>query len=133
MGIAFNVAVIMLRNRSLQAPPAAANVRRYLLDDRFSVARFWRDATYGWVSFPRMDFLGWFDVSLPDGTSRSDAIEAGKASAHANGIDLSPYDTFLIIVFGAGLDSGAYGRRAASVNAPDPHHFVAHEMGHAIG
>ena len=36
----------MLRNRSTQAPPAVADVRRYLLDDRFSVARLWRDATY---------------------------------------------------------------------------------------
>jgi hypothetical protein len=133
VGVTFNVAVIMLRNRSTAAPPAVTDVRRYLLDDRFSIARFWQDATYGWVSFPRMDFLGWFDVDLPDGTSRSDVVEAGKRSARRNGVDLSAYDTFLTVVSGAGLDSGAYGRRAASVNAADPHHFVAHEIGHAIG
>jgi hypothetical protein len=90
MSIAFNVAVIMHRNRSLQAPPAVADVRRYLLDDRFSVARFWRDATYGWVTFPRMDFLGWFDVSLPDGTSRSDAIEAAKPALMGTGSTFLP-------------------------------------------
>ena len=60
-------------------------------------------------------------------------IEAGKASARDAGVDLGPYDTFLTVVFGVGLDSGAVGRNAASVNAPDPHHFVAHELGHAMG
>jgi hypothetical protein len=80
-----------------------------------------------------MDLLGWYDVDLPDGTGRGAVIEAGKASARDAGVDLRPYDTFLTVVFGVGLDSGAVGRNAASVNAPDPHHFVAHELGHAMG
>ena len=135
MGIAFNVAVIMLRNRSTQAPPAVSDVQRYLRDDRFSVARFWRRRHLRLGELPAHGLLRLVrrDPARRHRTA-PDASRRARRGARDNGIDLRPYDKVLTVVFGVGLDSGATGDRSgASVNAPDPHHFVAHEVGHVIG
>ncbi len=133
MSAQFNVAVIMLRNRSADEPPAADDVRRWWSGDRFSVARFWRDATYGWTTFPRFDYFGWYDVELPTSGSRSEVVELAKGAAADAGASMSPYDVFVAVVAGQGApDTGAAGS-VVSINVTDPHSFATHEFGHAMG
>ena len=97
------------------------------------MARFWRDASYGWISFPRLDYFGWHDVDLPAGSRRDQIVELAIDAAHDAGADLSPYDVFVAVVAGEGApDTGASGSYV-SINATDPHDFAAHELGHALG
>lgn len=133
MGAEFNVAVIMLRNRSRAAVPPRTDIRRWLSESRFSVARFWSDATYGWVTFPRFDYFGWFDISLPTGIRRDRVVELAKEAAERAGSSMDPYTVFFTVVAGQGApDTGAAGTGVV-VNTTDPHSFATHELGHAMG
>ncbi len=79
MSTPYNVAVVLLRHDISQLAPAFPDVRTYLQSGRFSIARFWRDSTYDWVTFPRFDFFGWYDVVLPPApSSRSATVETAK-------------------------------------------------------
>lgn len=138
MSIPFNVAAVLLRHDTAQTPPPVQDVRAYLQNGRFSLARFWRDATYGWITFPRFDVFGWYDVTLPAApSSRGDTVETAKDCLRDDGIALNQYDRFFVLRFpGAdavnGYDSGAAGAVAA-INSFDSHHWAAHELGHVLG
>ena len=135
----YNVAVVLLRHDTSRQPPALQDVRTYLQSGRFSIAQFWRDATYGWVTFPRFDLFGWYDVVLPPApSSRSATVETAKDRLRNANVALNNYDRFFVIRFpgvdtaGGGYDSGAVGNDAA-INSSDSHLWAAHEFGHVLG
>jgi hypothetical protein len=135
----YNIAVVLLCHDTALPAPALQDVRTYLLSGRFSIARFWRDSTYGWVTFPRFDFFGWYNVVLPPPpSSRSATVATAKDCLREANVALDNYDGFFVIRFpgtdraGQGYDSGAVGN-AAAINSFDSHLFAAHEFGHILG
>ena len=140
MSSPFNVAAVLLRHDTSQLPPALGDVTAYLRNGRFSIARFWRDATYGWVTFPRFDIFGWYDVDLPPApSSRNDTVDTAMDCLRDEGVALGDYDRFFVVRFpgvdanGGGYDSGAIQNTAAAINSFDSHLWAAHEFGHLLG
>jgi hypothetical protein len=136
----YKVAVVLLRHNTLQPSPKMKDVRNYLYSGRFSIARFWRDSTYDWVTFPRFDIFGWYNVALPPAPSdRRETVETAKDCLRKAKVALDNYDRIFVIRFpgmdadGHGYDSGAITGYAAAINSFDSHLWAAHEFGHLLG
>lgn len=123
MSSPYSVAAVLLRHDTFVTPPAVGDVTAFLRNGRFSIA-----ATYGWVTFPRFDGFGWYDVSLPaPPSSRWDTVQTAQQCLRDNVVSLGDYDRFFVIrCLGEGYDSGAVGTDA--VNAGDSHFWIADQV-----
>jgi hypothetical protein len=104
---------------------------------------YWRTVTCGAFDLTGSRVFGWFTMShasadvhsLAFPGQRSTLVQWGMDAAHANGVDLSPFRTVLV-VHNYGVDHGWAGNGLVLVHH-DPllceYGFISHEMGHGHG
>jgi len=135
-------AVILVRNNTSVAPLTIEQAKRMVLTDEDSILKYWRDNAENWISFSPVDFYGSYDVNLPvPPDSRYTVLNAAKAAAQNNGVDLSPYDAIVVFLHpanpgGTGYDAGATGvgpGSACVLPTTDDRTFYCHETGHVLG
>lgn len=105
------------------------------------MAGYWSDLSYGQISlagttiFPSPASNGWYTLpyALNQLTNRTQRIDACKAAATANGVDLSQYYG-VIAILNAQIDTGSDGPgRVLLDSAGWFPTTAAHEMGHGYG
>jgi hypothetical protein len=107
------------------------------------VVRLWRAVTCGTFDLTGSRVFGWFGMSHPSSDvqnltfpgGRWQLVQGGIDAAQANGIDLSPFRTVLV-VHNYGVDHG-WARNGFVLVHQDPalceYGFISHEMGHGHG
>lgn len=107
------------------------------------LADYWRAVSFNALDLTGSRVFGWFQMShasievsqLTFPGDRGRLIDWGVDAARANGVDLTPFRSILV-VHNWGVDHGAAGNRVLIV---DQHPnscefgFIAHEMGHGFG
>jgi hypothetical protein len=139
MGEARKVAVILVRHDISVPSPTIDDCRSILLTGQDSVIRYWQDNTENWFEFPVCDFFGTYNISLPPGPSKRQVVMAtARTAAQDAGIDLSGYDTVVVLncpgtgFYDAGADGIGIGSGAV-LGISDTHTFFCHELGHVLG
>jgi hypothetical protein len=118
------------------------DVKALFLASPDSVANFWRGNTEDWFEFTAFDFFGPYGITLPPPPdARATVIDRARSAAQQFGVDLSGYDSLVVVnrpgfVDGKGYDHGANGigpGHACAVGSADAHSFYCHEFGHVLG
>lgn len=143
-----NVLAILAYNAG--APPSKPDFDQAMTGARSSLRRYFEDNLAGVVVLDRFDTFGPYAVSLPalskaysNEAPRSRVIEIARKAAIANGVDLRPYDTTIVVLHPASYvsasgqsfpyDVGADGGTGCLVPFYESGTYAEHELAHALG
>jgi hypothetical protein len=136
------LAVLIVRNDTSVAPVTPEQAKRLVVNDQSSIFRYWRENAENWFSISPPDIFGSYDVTLtPSPDSRFTTLAVAQAAAQNAGIDLSPYDGFIVILHpgksgGNGYDGGSTGSgpgKSSIMTTSDSATIYCHEIGHLLG
>jgi hypothetical protein len=117
-------------------PVTAAQMRDWAFTGADSVNNYYQEISRGTLSLtghlrPDGDVFGWFNV--PRSTSCGEAVDAAKAQALQQGIDLAAYDLKQYIMPGMSPLCSGYAFGDESVLTWVEKYTMAHEFGHNFG
>jgi hypothetical protein len=138
-------AIVLCRFSDLPTEPQPTQYYRdlYTANGTGGVCDYWRTVTCGALDLTRSRVFGWFGMSHASSEvaglvfpgDRWKLVQWGIDAAHANGVDLTPFRSVLV-VHNYGVDHGFAGNGVLIVHGNPSvceYGFICHEMGHGHG